>query len=125
MTTREAIYGELGWWTLQARRDFKKIMYLFQISSLSENDLRKKVYTVTKRTGKKSSFARYMKEVLDTYALGYLYDDEKKFFNWAIVVTSKQKLFLHIKSLWRDGFGQGSMNSKNTSGGVKLHRVVT
>ena len=36
---------------------------------------------MTKRTGKKSSFARYMKEVLDTYALGYLYDDEKKFFN--------------------------------------------
>ena len=63
------------------KKGLQKIMYLFHPSSLSNNDLRKKVYIVTKRTGKKSSFAKYMKQVLDTYKLGYLYEDEKKFFN--------------------------------------------
>jgi len=55
MTTREAMYGELGWWTLQSRRNFNKLMYWFHVVTMDDSRLVKKVYIVTQRIGKDTS----------------------------------------------------------------------
>src|SRR5690242_20644408 len=47
-TTLEAIRGELGFWTLQARRDFKKLMYFVHILSLPESRILKQVYLLSR-----------------------------------------------------------------------------
>ena len=64
MTTREAMYGDLGWWTLQGRRNFSKLIYWWHILTMEDNRLVKKVYTVTLRLGKKSSWARSAEVIL-------------------------------------------------------------
>ena len=34
MSKREALLGDLGWWTLQGRRNLKKLLYWFHINTL-------------------------------------------------------------------------------------------
>ena len=80
-TTYEVIQGELGMWTLQARRDFNHIMFYFHLVSLEDTDLRKQVYFVTKQTGKNTCWAKQIKDILAKYALVEVYDNEKKFWN--------------------------------------------
>ena len=80
-TTSEVLYGDLGWWTLLARRHYIKIMFYFHLASLDDERLLKKVFIVTKRVGKESSWVYSMKEILATYGLGHLWEDEKAIFN--------------------------------------------
>ena len=78
MTTREAMYGELGWWTLQSRRNFNKLMYWFHVVTMDDSRLVKKVYIVTQRIGKDTSWARIVKGILGKYGLDYLWEDQKR-----------------------------------------------
>ena len=47
-TTTEAILGDLGFWSLRARRDLKKLLYWFKILSLPEDRLLKQSYRMSK-----------------------------------------------------------------------------
>ena len=69
---------ELGWWTLQGRRNFNKLMYWFHLVTMEDSRLVKKVYIVTLRIGKESSWARKVEGILATYGLDYLWKDPQR-----------------------------------------------
>ena len=38
-TTREAMYGDLGWWTLEGRRNYKKLVFWYNLMTLGDERL--------------------------------------------------------------------------------------
>src|SRR6185503_4445197 len=47
-TTNEAVLGELGWWRLQARRDFLKLKYWIKLSLMNDSRLVRQVYLMSR-----------------------------------------------------------------------------
>jgi hypothetical protein len=80
MTTKQAIQGELGLWSLQGRRDFKKLMYWMKLVLMDDNRLAKHVYKVSKNmcTKRKANWASTIRNILGKYELKHLWSDESK-----------------------------------------------
>jgi hypothetical protein len=127
-TKREAMYGDLGWWPLQARRDLNKLKYWFHLITLDGDRLLKKIYIVTKRTAKPSSWAMSIKKILTKYQLGHLWNDEKLVYNLdnknnlgatTILAHRKffkrysyKKVFDQVQEVWRSSINENIGNSK-------------
>jgi hypothetical protein len=47
-TTNEAVLGELGWWTLQARREYLKIKFWIRLCLLDDTRLVRRVYQLSR-----------------------------------------------------------------------------
>jgi len=81
MTTKEALLGELGWWTLHARRNYKKLKYWYHIMTLGNDRNPKRVYLVTRSTEAPGSWATYINKLLVQYGVGHLLDNDHLLFN--------------------------------------------
>ena len=81
MTSRDAMYGDLGWWSLRGRRNLKKLIYWYKLETLENSRLLKKVYLVTAANQKTTSAAMIMKGLLVQYELGHLWDNKQSMFN--------------------------------------------
>jgi hypothetical protein len=63
-TSNEAVLGELGWWTMKARRDMLRMRYWRKIVNMDESRVTKLVYLESKKR-----FNRTMKERLQQHIL--------------------------------------------------------
>jgi hypothetical protein len=79
-TTREALLGELGWWSLHTRRDYKKLIYWYHINTLPNDRYPKRVYMVTKNTNATGSWANYIHKILVKYGVGQLWENDQVIF---------------------------------------------
>ena len=101
MSTREALLGDLGWWSLQGRRNLKKLIYWFHLATLDNSNLVRRVYLVTKQQGKKSSWAHIIHGLLDKYGLSRLWDDYELLFNLDGKNNLEAKSMKDHKSFWK------------------------
>jgi hypothetical protein len=84
MTSKLAMQGELGSWTMQARRDMKLLNWWYKIVNMDNTRIVRITYNVSKHLHsltKKSNWAAWSKKVLDKYGLKDLWSDEKRIFN--------------------------------------------
>ncbi len=56
-TTNEAIVGDLGWWSLQGRRNLKKLLYWYEISYYYQNQGYLNRFITSVKHQKKKSWA--------------------------------------------------------------------
>jgi len=70
-TTNEALLGELGWWTLRARRDFCKLKYWIKILLMDENRLVRRIYKGSKHKYMSEGTNNWCKTV---HSLAYKYN---------------------------------------------------
>jgi endonuclease/exonuclease/phosphatase family metal-dependent hydrolase len=77
-TTNEAVLGELGWWTMEGRRDLLMVCYWAKICRMDESRLVKRVYEARKQVrGKaRSSWCDKVKEILYRLGVGDKWDSE-------------------------------------------------
>ena len=75
-TSNEAVLGDLGWISLQARRNLKKLIYWRKILSLPETSLVKKTYFYSKESKKQRSWANGVKKLLSQYNVDTLWNLE-------------------------------------------------
>ena len=80
-TTNEAVYGDLGWWSLEARRNYKKLVYFYHLEMLDNNRIIKRVYLISKNHNKSISWAGTIHKILSLYGLQRLYDNPKDLYN--------------------------------------------
>ena len=76
-TTNEAVRGELGWWSLKARRDMMRLRFWRKILKMGQERLPKKVYEWELRLGVERSWKVYTRELLETLGLGANWDKQK------------------------------------------------
>jgi hypothetical protein len=100
-TTREAMYGDLGLWTLEGRRNYKKLVFWFNVVTLDDARILKWVYIVTKNTGKDSSWAKVIQSILEMYGLENLWSDEKLLFNLDNKKNLGAKTIVQHKNFWK------------------------
>src|SRR6185436_15294636 len=81
MTTGEAVRGDLGWWTLQARRDLQKLMYFFHLISIPDTRILKQAYRMSKWSPEKKSWGNSIRNILAKYDLSNLWNDENRIWN--------------------------------------------
>ena len=74
-TSNEAVLGDLGWISLQARRNLKKLIYWRKIISLPETSLVKKTYLYSKESKKQRSWANGVKKLLSQYNVDTLWNN--------------------------------------------------
>ena len=55
-TTNEAVRGEMGWWSMKARRDMMRLRYWRKILKMGQERLTKKVYEWELRMGVEGSW---------------------------------------------------------------------
>ena len=101
MTARQAMYGDLGWWKLQTRRNLKKLIYWFHIQSLPDNRLLKKVYMATKLKGKPTSWASTVGNLLNTYGLSHVWQNPQLIYNLDNKGNLEAKTISDHKQCWR------------------------
>ena len=80
-TTKLALQGDLGLWSLHGRRDFKKLSWWINVITLDSSRLVKQMYKHSKDFGKKSTWTGMIKGILDKYGLTFLWQDEKKIYD--------------------------------------------
>merc|ERR1712228_189669 len=68
-TTNEAVRGEMGWWSMKARRDMMRLRYWRKILKMGQERLTKKVYEWELRLGVEGSWKEYTRELLETLGL--------------------------------------------------------
>ena len=141
MTTREAMYGDLGWWPLQSRRHYKKCVYWYHLETLPDDRLLKKVYIITKDLGKKTTrWANVVKGVLGSYGMGYLcsnnqvvwnvdgkgnqeaknVEDHKKFFK----KYSRTMIHDYEERSWWNRMNEGDVTRKKIRNYVKFKKKL-
>jgi hypothetical protein len=78
-TTNEAVLGELGWWTMEGRRDLLMVCYWAKICRMDESRLVRRVYEVRKqaRGKKRSSWCAKVEEILHRLGVGDKWDSEE------------------------------------------------
>jgi hypothetical protein len=77
---KEAIRGELGWWTMTARRDEIRMRFWIRLLLLNEDRLVKEVYLMSKRNWvkeKKKNWASEVHTLAIKYNLRELWEDEE------------------------------------------------
>ena len=80
-TSNEAIYGDLGWWSLEARRNYKKLVYWYHLETLENNRITKRVYLLSKNNNKSTGWAVTIHKILSLYGLQRLYDNPRNLYN--------------------------------------------
>jgi len=78
-TTNEAVLGELGWWRLQARRDYCKLKYWIRILLMDDTRLVRNVYDMSRKTYLKKGNRNWcysIHRLAMKYGLVDLWDDE-------------------------------------------------
>ena len=80
-TSNEAIYGDLGWWSLEARRNYKKLVYWYHLETLENNRITKRVYLLSKNNNKSTGWADTIHKILSLYGLQRLYDNPRNLYN--------------------------------------------
>src|SRR4051794_7982348 len=95
------LLGDLGLWPLQARRNYIKMKFWFNLMTLDNNLLRKKVYLITRDNGKKTSWASYIRQLLEQYTLSNLWDDPQSIFNIDGHGNSESKSLKDHKNFWK------------------------
>ena len=74
-TSNAASLGDLGLWSLQGRRNLKKLIYWRNIFFLSDSNLVKQSYLFSKTSGKKSSWAMKIRKLLIQYKIYHVWQD--------------------------------------------------
>jgi hypothetical protein len=133
MTTKQVIQGDLGLWSLQGRRDFKKLMYWMKVMLMEDTRLVKQVYQVSKAVclTKRTNWASTIRKILGKYELKYLWKEESRLLNLdgcgnQEAKSSKQHVeffrkFLTGKVLrYEERIWQGGMESKSK---LRTYRV--
>src|SRR5690349_103789 len=80
-TTSETLLGGLGWWSLHARRNYKKLLYWFHLLSLDNSRLIKRVYLVTKEKRVAGSWTSFINKLLVKYGVEFLWGNEHLVYN--------------------------------------------
>ena len=78
-TANAAVRGELGWWTMCARRDLLKLRYWIHILLAEDDRLIKKIYKHSKivyQSMRKNNWTKTIHELVKKYNLSYLWDNE-------------------------------------------------
>jgi hypothetical protein len=78
-TTNEAVVGELGWWTMQTRRDFIKLKYWIRIVLMDDSRLVKRIYQDSKKEYLdrwKNNWTATIHKLLIKYNLEHLWREE-------------------------------------------------
>ena len=102
MSKREAVLGDLGWWTLQGRRNFIKLKYWFHIHTLDQSCLVKRVYLVSRSEAKPSSWAKTIHKLLVLYGLVRFWDNPDLLFNIDGKGNGGANLVTQHKSFWKN-----------------------
>ena len=95
MSTREALLGDLGWWTLQGRRNYKKRLYWFHVNTLDDSRLIKRVYLVSRSHA--SSWAETIHKMLDMYGRTHLWDDHALYSILMVMAIVKRSRLKHVQ----------------------------
>ena len=94
-TTRKVVMGELGWMTLQARRDVKQLKLWGKILKMHDSRLTKQVYRSCRDStvGQKGSFCHAVSKTLRNLGLGHLWVSEQigELKDWYSLVMAKVK----------------------------------
>jgi hypothetical protein len=96
-TTSAAVQGELGWWTMLARRDLLKLRYWIHLLLTEDTRLIKRVYKHSKhiyQTTKRNNWAKIIHELTKKYNLSHLWDDE------TMIMTIPEDYTGEIKEYW-------------------------
>jgi len=102
-STNEAVLGELGFWSLRARRNLKKIIYWFHILSLPNSRLLKQAYLMSRANpDKKSNFASTIHSILNKYQLLEVWKNDSKIWNLDGTGNNKAKSLPEHKRFWRN-----------------------
>ena len=86
-TTGLAILGELGWWTMQTRREYIMLKYWINIVLMADTRLVKKIYHCSKQKyllnpiSQKNSLTAQFHVLIKKYHLDLLWLDEKRILN--------------------------------------------
>ena len=69
MTTKEALLGELGWWSLRAQMDLSRLCYWFHLLTISDSRLLRQAYLYSRSflNCKKTNWANTTKKILAKY----------------------------------------------------------
>ena len=103
-TTLFAIQGELGLWSLRARRDLKKLVYWGNLMDMEDNRLCKIVYKESKRIHLQKSRANWastIKNILKKYNLVELWRDESKLLDLDGKGNGEAKTPVAHRRFWR------------------------
>ncbi len=103
-TSKLAMQGELGLWTLQGRRDLKKLIWWMNILTMEDSRLVKQVYFSSKRLNSyidKNNWISSIKKILGKYELLTLWKDETKVFNLDGKGNGEAKSPTDHKTFWK------------------------
>ncbi len=96
------VRGELGWWSMQARRDYLKLKWWIQLLLMAPDRLSKKVYMHCKRiyvTTRRNNFAKVIYKLATKYSLLDLWNDETSIYKLDPVHDTPQKVLNYW--VWR------------------------
>ena len=73
------VRGELGWWSMRAQRDMKRLMYWARLIRMDDSRLVKSVYRIRReKAGKRiSDWCTEVHRTLTSIALGHIWDTEE------------------------------------------------
>ena len=100
-TTNAAVTGDLGWWTLQGRRNLKKLIYWRNIFFLPDSNLRKQVYLFSRNSSKKSSWAHSIRNLLEQYGASHLFYNPDLLLNIDAKGNNEAKNISDHKKYWK------------------------
>ena len=98
-TTSAAVRGELGWWTLSARRHFLVLKYWIGILLMKEYRLVKKVYNQSKREfffKQKSNWVKDVYKLVQRYDLVSLWNNEDLVWD----ISREEKSLENVRKCW-------------------------
>ena len=81
-TTNEVIIGEMGWWTMKARRDLLRLRYWRKIIGMKSSRLTKIAYEEDRKLDE-VSWANETKKLLIELNLGYEWETQEKESRWS------------------------------------------
>jgi hypothetical protein len=82
-TNREAVLGELGWWSMEARRDMLRLLFWRRLVIMSEARVTKKIFRQGKqgyaqgKDGVRKGWGVDTKRVFEKYGIGERFDSEE------------------------------------------------
>ena len=91
-TPNEAVLGDLGWWTLKARRDMMRLRYWRKLTQMGEDRLPKKIYLWGREDVDSDSWCGYTRDLLkelglEEYWLGYKEMEDESKWKRIILIT--------------------------------------
>ena len=101
-TNKRAMQGDLGLWTLQARRDLKKLLWWMNIQTMDDSRLVKQAYSMSKQAWEthRTNWSSTIKKIFHKYGLDALWGDEQKVFLLDLKNTEAKSPTAH-RNYWK------------------------